>query len=147
MASMKKMQELSPILTKIKEKYKDDKARQQQEMMNLYKTYKINPMSGCLPMLLQIPVFIALYKGLLVAIELRHAPFVLWINDLSAPELLWDIAMAGYTIPIRLLPLLMGISMFFQQKLTPSAGVDPTQHKKILFLPPLFSLLFSGSPP
>src|SRR4030067_439612 len=78
MASMKKMQELSPILNKIKEKYKDDKARQQQEMMNLYKTYKINPMSGCLPMLLQIPVFIALYKGLLVAIELRHAPFMFW---------------------------------------------------------------------
>ena len=146
MASMKKMQELSPILTKIKEKYKDDKARQQQEMMNLYKTYKINPMSGCLPMLLQIPVFIALYKGLLVAIELRHAPFVLWINDLSAPELLWDIAVAGYTIPIRLLPLLMGISMFFQQKLTPSAGMDPTQQKMMLFLPVIFTFMFWGFP-
>ena len=146
MASMKKMQELSPILNKIKEKYKDDKARQQQEMMNLYKTYKINPMSGCLPMLLQIPVFIALYKGLLVAIELRHAPFVLWINDLSAPELLWDIAVAGYTIPIRLLPLLMGISMFFQQKLTPSAGMDPTQQKMMLFLPVIFTFMFWGFP-
>jgi len=146
MASMKKMQELSPILNKIKEKYKDDKARQQQEMMNLYKTYKINPMSGCLPMLLQIPVFIALYKGLLVAIELRHAPFFLWINDLSAPELLWDIAVAGYTIPIRLLPLLMGISMFFQQKLTPSAGMDPTQQKMMLFLPVIFTFMFWGFP-
>jgi YidC/Oxa1 family membrane protein insertase len=146
MASMKKMQELAPILNKLKEKYKDDKARQQQEMMNLYKTYKINPMSGCLPMLLQIPVFIALYKGLLVAIELRHAPFMLWINDLSAPEHLWDIDVAGYTLPIRLLPLLMGISMFFQQKLTPSAGMDPTQQKMMLFLPVIFTFMFWGFP-
>ncbi|HEU5361121.1 MAG TPA: membrane protein insertase YidC, partial [Candidatus Deferrimicrobiaceae bacterium] len=146
MASMKKMQELAPILNKIKEKYKDDKARQQQEMMNLYKTYKINPMSGCLPMLLQIPVFIALYKGLLVAIELRHAPFLLWIDDLSAPEHLWDIAVAGYTIPIRLLPLLMGISMFVQQKLSPSGGMDPTQQKMMLFLPVIFTFMFWGFP-
>ncbi|MGZ8447097.1 MAG: YidC/Oxa1 family insertase periplasmic-domain containing protein, partial [Candidatus Deferrimicrobiaceae bacterium] len=146
MASMKKMQELAPILNKLKEKYKDDKARQQQEMMNLYKTYKINPMSGCLPMLLQIPVFIALYKGLLVAIELRHAPFMLWINDLSAPEHLWDIDVAGYTLPIRLLPLLMGISMFAQQKLTPSAGMDPTQQKMMLFLPVIFTFMFWGFP-
>jgi YidC/Oxa1 family membrane protein insertase len=146
MASMKKMQELGPIMNKIKEKYKDDKARQQQEMMNLYKTYKINPMSGCLPMLLQIPVFIALYKGLLVAIELRHAPFFLWINDLSAPEHLWDIAVAGYTIPIRLLPLLMGISMFVQQKLSPSGGMDPTQQKMMLFLPLIFTFMFWGFP-
>ncbi len=146
MASMKKMQELAPILNKIKEKYKDDKMRQQQEMMNLYKTYKINPMSGCLPMLLQIPVFIALYKGLLVAIELRHAPFLLWINDLSAPEHLWDIDVAGYTLPIRLLPLLMGISMFVQQKLTPSGGMDPTQQKMMLFLPVIFTFMFWGFP-
>jgi YidC/Oxa1 family membrane protein insertase len=146
MASMKKMQELAPILNKLKEKYKDDKARQQQEMMNLYKTYKINPMSGCLPMVLQIPVFIALYKGLLVAIELRHAPFMLWINDLSAPEHLWNIDVAGYTLPIRLLPLLMGISMFAQQKLTPSAGMDPTQQKMMLFLPLIFTFMFWGFP-
>ncbi len=146
MASMKKMQELGPIMNKIKEKYKDDKARQQQEMMNLYKTYKINPMSGCLPMLLQIPVFIALYKGLLVAIELRHAPFFLWINDLSAPEHLWDIAVAGYTIPIRLLPLLMGVSMFVQQKLSPSGGMDPAQQKMMLFLPLIFTFMFWGFP-
>ncbi len=146
MASMKKMQELAPIMKQIKEKYKDDKVRQQQETMNLYKTYKINPMSGCLPMLLQIPVFIALYKGLLVAIELRHAPFMLWINDLSAPEHLWDIAVAGYTIPIRLLPLLMGVSMFVQQKLTPSGGMDPAQQKMMLFLPVIFTFMFWGFP-
>jgi YidC/Oxa1 family membrane protein insertase len=146
MASMRKMQELAPIMNKIKEKYKDDRTRMNQEMMALYKTYKINPMSGCFPMLLQIPVFIALYKGLLVAIELRHAPFLLWINDLSAPEHLWDIAVAGYTIPIRLLPLLMGISMFVQQKMTPAAGMDPTQQKVMMFLPVIFTLMFWGFP-
>jgi YidC/Oxa1 family membrane protein insertase len=146
MASMKKMQELGPIMKKIKEKYKDDKARQQQETMNLYKTYKINPMSGCLPMLLQIPVFIALYKGLLVAIELRHAPFMLWINDLSAPEHLWDIAVAGYTLPIRLLPVLMGVSMFVQQRLSPTGGMDPTQQKMMMFLPLIFTFMFWGFP-
>ncbi|HSL91154.1 MAG TPA: membrane protein insertase YidC, partial [Candidatus Limnocylindrales bacterium] len=131
MASMKKMQDLQPILAKLKEKYKGDAQRLNQETMNLYKTYKINPLSGCLPMLLQIPVFIALYKGLLVTIELRHAPFFLWINDLSAPEHLWDIPVAGYSIPIRLLTLLMGISMFVKQKMTPSPG-DPNQQKIML---------------
>jgi YidC/Oxa1 family membrane protein insertase len=146
MASMKKMQELGPIMKQIKEKYKDDKARQQQETMNLYKTYKINPLSGCLPMVLQIPVFIALYKGLLVAIELRHAPFMLWINDLSAPEHLWDLTLAGYTLPIRLLPLLMGISMFVQQKMSPSGGMDPAQQKMMLFLPLIFTFMFWGFP-
>jgi len=146
MASMKKMQELGPIMKQIKEKYKDDKARQQQETMNLYKTYKINPLSGCLPMVLQIPVFIALYKGLLVAIELRHAPFMLWINDLSAPEHLWDLSLAGYTLPIRLLPLLMGVSMFVQQKMSPSGGMDPAQQKMMLFLPLIFTFMFWGFP-
>ena len=145
MASMKKMQELQPILVKLKVKYKEDTARLNQETMNLYKTYKINPLSGCLPMLLQIPVFIALYKGLLVTIELRHSPFFLWINDLSAPEHLWDIAVAGYTIPIRLLPLLMGVSMFFQQKLTPAAG-DPNQQKIMLLMPVIFTFMFWGFP-
>ena len=145
MASMKKMQDLQPILVKLKEKYKDDAQRLNQETMNLYKTYKINPLSGCLPMLLQIPVFIALYKALLVTIELRHAPFFLWINDLSAPEHLWDIAVAGYTIPIRLLPLLMGISMFVQQKMTPSAG-DPNQQKIMLLMPVIFTFMFWGFP-
>ncbi|HZW35936.1 MAG: membrane protein insertase YidC [Deltaproteobacteria bacterium] len=145
MVSMKKMQDLQPILAKLREKYKDDTQRLNQETMNLYKTYKINPLSGCLPMLLQIPVFIALYKGLLVTIELRHAPFFLWINDLSAPEHLWDIPVAGYTIPIRLLPLLMGISMFVQQKMTPAAG-DPNQQKIMLLMPVIFTFMFWGFP-
>jgi YidC/Oxa1 family membrane protein insertase len=146
MVSMRKMQELAPILTKLKEKYKGDPQRLNQETMNLYKTYKINPLSGCLPMLAQIPVFIALYKALLVTIELRHAPFFLWINDLSAPEHLWDIPVAGYTIPIRLLPLLMGVSMFVQQKMTPSAGMDPAQQKMMLFMPVIFTFMFWGFP-
>ena len=146
MASMRKMQELGPILSKLKEKYKGDAQRLNQETMNLYKTYKINPLSGCLPMLAQIPVFIALYKGLLVTIELRHAPFFLWVNDLSAPEHLWDIAVAGYTVPIRLLPLLMGISMFVQQKMTPSAGMEPAQQKMMLLMPVVFTFMFWSFP-
>jgi YidC/Oxa1 family membrane protein insertase len=145
MASMKKMQDLQPILVKLREKYKNDAQKLNQETMNLYKTYKINPLSGCLPMLLQIPVFIALYKALLVTIELRHSPFFLWINDLSAPERLWDIPVAGYTIPIRLLPLLMGISMFVQQKMTPTAG-DPNQQKIMLLMPVIFTFMFWGFP-
>jgi YidC/Oxa1 family membrane protein insertase len=146
MTSMRKMQELGPILKTLKEKYKGDAQRLNQETMNLYKTYKINPLSGCLPMLAQIPVFIALYKGLLVTIELRHAPFFLWVNDLSAPEHLWDITAAGYTVPIRLLPLLMGVSMFIQQKMTPSAGMEPAQQKMMLFMPIIFTFMFWSFP-
>lgn len=144
--SMRKMQELGPIIKTLKEKYKGDSQRLNQETMNLYKTYKINPLSGCLPMVAQIPVFIALYKGLLVTIELRHAPFFLWVNDLSAPEHLWDFAVAGYTVPIRLLPLLMGISMFVQQKMTPSAGMEPAQQKMMLFMPIIFTFMFWSFP-
>jgi YidC/Oxa1 family membrane protein insertase len=146
MVSMRKMQELGPIIKTLKEKYKGDTQRLNQETMNLYKTYKINPLSGCLPMIAQIPVFIALYKGLLVTIELRHAPFFLWVNDLSAPEHLWNIAVAGYTVPIRLLPLLMGISMFVQQKMTPSAGMEPAQQKVMLLMPLIFTFMFWSFP-
>ena len=146
MASMRKMQELAPVLNKLKEKYKGDTQRINQETMNLYKTYKINPLSGCLPMVAQIPVFIALYKGLLVTIELRHAPFFLWINDLSAPESLWDVHLAGYTLPIRLLPLLMGVSMFVQQKMTPSSGMEPMQQKMMLLMPVIFTFMFWSFP-
>ncbi|MDR3631170.1 MAG: membrane protein insertase YidC, partial [Desulfocapsaceae bacterium] len=89
MKSMKNMQKLQPKMVKIKEKYKDDPAQMNKEVMNLYKTYKVNPLGGCLPMVLQIPVFFALYKVLLQCIELRHAPFMLWITDLSAPDRLW----------------------------------------------------------
>lgn len=147
MTAMRKMQELNPIIQKLKEKYKDDQARFNQEMMQLYKTYGVNPMSGCLPMLLQIPFLIAFYKALMVAIELRHAPFGLWIHDLSAVEQLYDLKVAGVVIPFRLLPLLMGASMFLQQKMTPaSPGVDPVQQKMMLFLPVLFTFMFWGMP-
>ncbi|MFC1845428.1 membrane protein insertase YidC, partial [Thermodesulfobacteriota bacterium] len=121
--SMKNMQKIQPKMAKLKEKYKDDKTRLNEEMMGLYKTYKVNPLGGCLPMVLQIPVFFALYKVLLQAIELRHAPFMLWITDLSAPDRL----MIGIDIPylggIPVLTLLMGGSMFLQQRMTPSPAV------------------------
>ncbi|HIJ79263.1 MAG: membrane protein insertase YidC [Desulfobulbaceae bacterium] len=141
MKSMKTMQKLQPKMAKIREKFKDDKQRQQQEMMKLYQTYKVNPVGGCLPMVAQIPVFFALYKVLLQTIELRHAPFMLWIHDLSAPDRLFigfDIPMLG-GLPV--LTLLMGGSMFIQQKMTPSAG-DPTQQKVMMFLPVVFTFMF-----
>lgn len=139
--SMKNMQKLQPKVVKLKEKYKDDPTRMNQEMMNLYKTYKVNPLGGCLPMVLQIPVFFALYKVLLQSIELRHAPFMLWINDLSAPDRLY----LGFDIPylggLPVLTLLMGASMFLQQKMTPTTA-DPTQAKIMMFLPLIFTVMF-----
>ncbi len=141
MKSMKNMQKLQPKMVKLKEKYKDDPTRMNQEVMNLYKTYKVNPLGGCLPMLLQIPVFFALYKVLLQSIELRHAPFMLWITDLSAPDRL----MIGFSIPylggIPVLTLLMGLSMWLQQKMTPSTA-DPTQARILQFLPVIFTFMF-----
>ncbi|NPA49528.1 MAG: membrane protein insertase YidC [Thermodesulfobacteria bacterium] len=143
--SMRKMQELQPIIMKLKEKYGDDKARLNQELMQLYKTYKINPFMGCLPMVIQIPVFFALYKVLLMAIELRHAPFFGWIKDLSAPDRLY----IGFDIPylggIPVLTILMGISMYFQQKLSPTS-MDPTQEKMMLMMPIIFTILFINFP-
>jgi len=101
--------------------------------MELYKRYKINPLGGCLPMVLQIPVFIALYEALYVAIELRHAPLYLWIQDLSAKD------------PYYITPLLMGATMFLQQKMTPMS-VDPTQQKIMLFMPVIFTFMFLNFP-
>lgn len=140
--SMKEMQKLQPKIAKIREKYKDNKEKLNQETMALYKTYKVNPMGGCLPMVIQIPVFFALYSLLGYAIELRHAPFFLWINDLSAPDRLpigVIIPYVGNGIPV--LTLLMGASMFIQQKMTPTTG-DPTQAKMMLFLPVIFTFMF-----
>jgi len=139
---MKDMQKLAPKVAKLREKYKDDRQKLNQEIMALYKTYKVNPMGGCLPMLIQIPVFFALYSLLGYAIELRHAPFLLWINDLSAPDRLpigVQIPYVGNGIPV--LTLLMGASMFIQQKMTPTTG-DPTQAKLMLFLPVIFTFMF-----
>jgi YidC/Oxa1 family membrane protein insertase len=143
--SMNEMKKLAPLMNEIKEKYKDDKKKVNQEVMGLYKTYKVNPLGGCLPMVLQIPVFFALYRMLYEAIELRHAPFVLWINDLSAPDRLFNLDIViplmqpPYGIPV--LTLIMGASMFLQQKMAP-APVDPTQAKLMMFMPILFTFIF-----
>lgn len=147
--SMKEMQKLQPRMAKIREKYKNDKQKLNQEMMSLYKTYKVNPMGGCLPMVIQIPVFFALFRVLGNCIELRHAPFMLWINDLSAPDRLFHFPFSipfmspPYGIPV--LTLLMGASMFLQQKMTPTPG-DPTQAKIMMFLPIIFTFMFINFP-
>ncbi|MFA7381930.1 MAG: membrane protein insertase YidC [Desulfurivibrionaceae bacterium] len=141
MKSMKTMQKLQPKMAKLREKYKDDKQLQQQEMIKLYQTYKVNPVGGCLPMVIQIPVFFALYKVLLQTIELRHAPFLFWITDLAAPDRL----PVGFDLPflggIPVLTLLMGATMFLQQRMTPATG-DPTQQKVMMFMPVIFTFMF-----
>jgi YidC/Oxa1 family membrane protein insertase len=131
--SMKEMQKVQPEMNRLKEQFKNDKARLQQEVMLLYKRRKINPMSGCLPMLIQIPVFIALYNALQNGIEMRHAPFFLWITDLSAKD------------PIYITPLIMGATMVIQQKMTPTAA-DPTQAKMFMLMPVMFTFLFLNFP-
>jgi YidC/Oxa1 family membrane protein insertase len=133
MKSMKEMQKVQPEMTRLKEQYKNDKARLQQEIMLLYKRRKINPMSGCLPMLIQIPVFIALYNALQYTIEMRHAPFFFWIRDLAAKD------------PIYITPLIMGATMVIQQKMTPTAA-DPTQAKMFMLMPVMFTFLFLNFP-
>ena len=130
---MKKLQALQPQMNEIKQKYKKDPQKMQKEMMDLYKKYKVNPMSGCLPMLIQIPVFFALYKVLLVAIELRGAPFIFWIHDLSAKD------------PYYILPIIMGITMFIQQKMTPTT-MESQQQKIMTYLPVVFTFLFLKFP-
>jgi len=141
MKSMKNMQKLQPKIAKLREKYKNDPATMNQEMMTLYKTYKVNPVGGCLPMVIQIPFFFALYQVLLAAIELRHAPFMLWINDLSAPDRLWIGIDIPYLHGIPILTLLMGASMYLQQKMTPTTA-DPTQARIMQFLPVVFTFMF-----
>ncbi|MGM0418786.1 MAG: membrane protein insertase YidC [Thermodesulfobacteriota bacterium] len=147
--SMDQMKKIQPLMKEIREKYKNDKQKMNQEVMNLYKTYKVNPLSGCLPILVQIPIFFGLYRMLFSAIELRHAPFMLWIQDLSAPDRLFDLNFAipfmkePYGIP--LLTIIMGASMFLQQKMTPAAG-DPTQAKMMMFMPVLITVIFINLP-
>ncbi len=133
MRSMKEMQKVQPEMNRLKTQFKNDKAKLQQEIMLLYKRRKINPMSGCLPMLIQIPVFIALYNALQIGIEMRHAPFFLWIMDLSAKD------------PIYITPIIMGATMVLQQKMTPTAA-DPTQAKMFLLMPVMFTFLFLNFP-
>lgn len=143
--SMNEMKKIQPLMTEIREKYKDDKKKMNEELMGLYKIYKINPMGGCLPMILQIPVFFAFYRMLYEAIELRHAPFFGWINDLSAPDRLFDF---GFSIPfmeppygIPVLTIIMGGTMLLQQKMSPPPG-DPAQAKMMMFMPVIFTFIF-----
>jgi YidC/Oxa1 family membrane protein insertase len=127
--SMAKMKLITPRMTKIRQMYENDRAKMNQAMMELYKTEKINPLGGCFPILVQIPVFISLYWVLLAAIELRHAPFVLWIHDLSAQD------------PYYVLPILMTVSMVLQTKMNP-VPPDPVQAKVMQFMPFVFSVFF-----
>lgn len=147
--SMAEMKKLQPLMTDIRNKYKDDKKKMNEEVMRLYKTYKVNPMSGCLPMVVQIPVFIAFYRMLYGAIELRHAPFMLWINDLSSPDRLFSFDVTipfmapPYGIPV--LTIIMGATMFLQQKLSPPPG-DPSQARIMMFMPLIFTVIFINFP-
>lgn len=127
LASMKAMQQLQPKMQEIKKRHADDPQKQNEEIMQLFRTHKVNPMGGCLPMLLQMPIYVVLYNVLWNAIELYHSPF-LWYRDLSAPD------------PYFVAPVLLGVFMFLQQKLTPSATADPAQQKMMMFMPVMFSV-------
>lgn len=131
--SMAKMRMLQPRIKRLQEIYKDDRQALSKKIMELYKEEKVNPLSGCLPMLIQIPIFISLYWVLLESVELRQAPFIFWIHDLSMKD------------PYFVLPVLMGLSMFLQQKLSP-APADPMQAKVMMFLPIIFTFLFASFP-
>ncbi|MFO7750327.1 MAG: membrane protein insertase YidC [Desulfobacteraceae bacterium] len=147
--SMNDMKKIQPLMMEIREKYKDDKQKMNAEVMGLYKTYKVNPMSGCLPMVVQMPIFLALYRMLYEAIELRHAPFMGWITDLSAPDRLFhfDVAIPFMQAPagIPVLTIVMGATMFLQQKMAPSTG-DPTQAKMMMLLPVFMTFIFINFP-
>ena len=139
-------------MTEIRDRFPDDRAKQNEAMMKLYKEENANPMSGCMPMLVQIPVFFALYKVLFVSIEMRHAPFYGWIHDLSArdPTTLFNLfGLVPWTPPdflfIGIWPLIMGVTMFLQQKLNP-APTDPTQAKIFMFLPFVFTIMLAPFP-
>lgn len=144
--SMAQMREVQPLMERLREQYKDDRERLNKEMMELYRRYKVNPLGGCLPMLVQMPVFFGLYQALSSAIELRQAPFFGWIQDLSLPDRLgaldlWFIAPPG--IPV--LTLLMGATMLMQQAMTPAQG-DPVQQKMMMLMPVIFTVMFVNFP-
>ena len=156
--AMSKMKKLQPEMTRLRDLYKDDKAKQQQELMELYKKEKVNPVAGCLPMLIQIPVFFSLYKVLSITIEMRHAPFIGWIRDLSAPDptnvfnlfglLPYDpttVPMLGSLLHIGAWPLVMGLTMFLQTKMNPPAA-DPTQQRVFALMPFLFTYMLASAP-
>ena len=138
--SMARMKEVQPRLVQMKEQYKGDPQRLNKEMMEMYKKEKINPLGGCLPVVIQIPVFISLYWVLLLSVEMRGAPWLLWINDLSAPDTSIS-DLIGLGIPVGILPILMAVSMYVQTKLNPTPP-DPVQAKVMMFMPLVFSLMF-----
>jgi YidC/Oxa1 family membrane protein insertase len=157
-ASMAKMKSVQPQLAALKERYPDDKMKQQQEMMEIYKKEKINPIAGCLPVALQIPVFFSLYKVLFITIEMRHAPFYGWIKDLSAPDptnlftlfglLHFDptqLPLFGHYLALGIWPIIMGITMWFQMKLNPTPP-DPTQQMIFAWMPLIFTFMLAGFP-
>jgi YidC/Oxa1 family membrane protein insertase len=145
MRSMAKMGNLQPRIKELQEKYADDRQRQSQEMMKLYKESGVNPLGGCLPIVLQFPVFIGLYYALQSSIDLRHAPFFGWIRDLSAPEQVATIPILD--LPLRILPLIMGGSMVLQQRLTPNTSMDPAQARMMMtVMPVMFTVLFYQFP-
>ncbi|MFP6656200.1 MAG: membrane protein insertase YidC [Myxococcota bacterium] len=141
MRSAERMRELQPRMKELQERYKDDRQKQSEATMKLYREEKVNPVAGCLPLLLQFPVLIGLFYALRSSIGLRHAPFALWINDLSQPATLFVVP--GIDFPIRLLPLVMGASMYVQQKMTPTTGMDPTQARMMLIMMPAMMLFIS----
>lgn len=144
MTSMKRMSELQPKVQALQKKYADDKPKQSEEMMKLYREAGVNPLGGCFPILLQFPVLMGLYYALQSSIDLRQAPFVGWIHDLSAPEELFKLP--GIDLPVRLLPIVMGLSMVVQQKLTPST-MDPAQARMMMtIMPVMFTVMFYQLP-
>jgi YidC/Oxa1 family membrane protein insertase len=138
--NMREMQRIQPQIQKLRERFKDDQVALQKETMELYRRHHVNPLSGCLPMVLQLPIFVGLYNALQYAIELRHAPFGFWINDLSAPDRLM---VGGVGVPV--LTILMGCSMFLQQWLTPQQG-DPVQQRMMMIMPVIFTFMFINFP-
>jgi len=150
--AMNKMKDVQPEMAALRERFADDKARQQQELMALYKREKINPLAGCLPILVQIPVFFSLYKVLYVTIEMRHAPFFGWIQDLSAPDPTHVLNLFGLIpwdppsfLALGVWPILMGISMWLQQKMNP-APPDPIQQRVFMFMPIIFTFFLASFP-
>ena len=134
MRSMERMRRLQPLIKELQAKYADDRPKQSEEMMRLYKREKVNPLGGCFPILLQMPVFIGLFYALRSSIQLRQAPFFGWIDDLAAPDTLF--VLPGLDLPVRVLPLVMGASMVVQQRITPMQ-MDPDQARMMMIIMPL----------
>jgi YidC/Oxa1 family membrane protein insertase len=152
--SFARMKHVQPKVKELQLRYKDDKLKMQQEMMALYKTEKVNPLGGCLPIFLQIPVFFAVYKVIFVALEMRHQPFFAWVKDLSAADPLTPFNLFGLlpftppnlgfiTLAVGILPLILGVTMWLQQKMQPMQGMDPSQQAVMKFMPIIFTLMMA----